>query len=91
MLLVRSKAARERITQSDDLNPHLLLLGHDAWVMGYMHRWYGNVATEALANLRAVWTLPLAMGGHRRLGRESALGRMDPAVLGMIARWIGVE
>jgi hypothetical protein len=88
VLLVRSMAARERITRSVDLNPHLLLLGHDAWVLGYVHRWYGNIAAEALANLRAVWTLPLAMGCHRRLGKESVLGWLDSAVLGMIAWWI---
>ena len=88
--LVRFQSCRRIVETSnaDNINDIILLLGHDAWILGYIHRWYGNIAAEAIANLRAVWMLPLAMGGHPRLGKESILNCVDSAVLGMIARLV---
>ena len=86
------RGSEDRITETstaENINSILLLLGHDAWIMGYVHRWYGNIAEEALANLRAAsLTLPLAMGGHPRLGKGSVLGWLDSAVLCMIANCV---
>ena len=93
--LVQAPEAYRRIAETstaEDISSILLLLGHDAWIMGYVHRWYGNIAEEALANIRAAsLTLPLAMGGHPRLGKESVLGWLDSAVLGMIAHCVVAE
>jgi hypothetical protein len=90
-VLLRRNEVLDDLMGSDDPSNLLLHLGHDAWITGYALRWFGNIASEALTNIRAEWNVTIAMGSHRRLGAASPLYALDPAVLVMIADLILVN
>ena len=84
-ILPRRNEVLDDLVGSDDPSNLILHLGHDAWIMGYAHRWFGNIAAEALANIRADWNVTIAMGLHRRLGAASPLYALDSAIMVMVA------
>ena len=84
-IIFRRDEVLDDLMGSNDPSNLLLHLGHDAWIMGYAHRCFGNIAAEALTNIRAEFNVILAMGSHARLGAGSPLRALDQEVLRMIA------